>query len=325
MMLNAIDTKGAAGEGFLWTHTTAYATQTRILAFERAYMTQVQYHGGADANGWRNGLNYYGWGSGAMTDPTRMVYKDFAYSSYDAAVKAIVQAIARYDKPVGFMGWAGGHAQFINGYITYGEDPATSTNFTVQYVYLTDPLQSDHARNLKLSNQAFKSGSTLYRFRPYIYVDSPGDDPYTPGDTPSYRAWLHRWVIIAPVRTPTEAPTLVATTMRVPTPDRTRPSVAARTPTSGKTHVDRDRDITVRFSEAVRNVTLKTLRMINTRTGRIVSARVSYDAKTHVATLNPTYRESAWRWYRVYVRSGITDMSGNTIVTTSWSFKTGAY
>ncbi|MEO8274333.1 MAG: Ig-like domain-containing protein [Chloroflexota bacterium] len=325
MMLNSIDTRGTEGEGFLWTHTTSSTTQTNILAFDRAYMTQVQYHGGADAHGWRNGLNYYGWGRDAMTDPTKMVYKDLAYSTYTAAVKAAIQAIARYNNPVGFMGWAGGHAQFINGYIVYGEDPATSLNFTVQSVYITDPLHSDYARNLKLSNHDFQFGSTKYRFRAYIYTDSPSDDRYTPGTTASYKEWLHKWVIIAPVRTPTEAPTLNPTPIVLPRRDTTRPTVAGRSPAPGRTYVDRDHNITVRFSEGVRNVTSKTLRLVDTRTGRIVSARVSYNASTHVATLNPTYREAAWRWYRVYVRTGITDLSNNAIVTTSWLFKTGAY
>ena len=79
----------------------------------------------------------------------------------------------------------------------------------------------------------------------------------------------------------------------------------------------------MRFSEPVRGVSSKTLRLVNTYTGLIVSAKVTYDAATRVATLNPTYREYAWRWYRVYVRAGITDRSGNAIVTTSWRFRTG--
>ena len=40
------------------------------------------------------------------------------------------------------LGWAGGHAQVIHGYVVTGEDPRISSDFTVQWVYLSDPLRS---------------------------------------------------------------------------------------------------------------------------------------------------------------------------------------
>ena len=198
MMLNFVATKGAPGPGFRWAVTTSYSAEESILRWERAHMTQVTAHAGVDANGWRNGLNYYGWGS--YTSASAMRYQVFAYPSYDAALKSLVQAIAKYNKPVGFLGWAGGHAQIVNGYRVTGLDPATSSSFTVTAIYLTDPLSSDRMRNYAISAANFRSGSTKYRFRPYIYTDSPYDDPYSPGTAAAYRAWYGKWVIVAPVR-----------------------------------------------------------------------------------------------------------------------------
>ena len=198
MMLNFVATKGSRGTGFRWTVTTAYSAEESMLQWERTHMTQLTSHPGVDANGWRNGLNYYGWG--AYTSEAAMTYRVFAYPSYDDAVKAIVKAVATYNKPVGFLGWAGGHAQIVNGYRVTGLDPATSAAFTVTAIYLTDPLASDGMRNYAISAKNFGSGSTSYRFRPYAYTDSPYDDPYSPGTAAAHRAWYGKWVIVAPVR-----------------------------------------------------------------------------------------------------------------------------
>lgn len=198
MMLNMVAAHPAPGDHFRWATSTSYATQEQILRWERAHHTQVDYHPGVDANGWRNGLNYFGWGT--YTDPATMVYRVMSFSSYSAAVKAIVSAIARYHKPVAILGWAGGHAQFITGYVVSGQDPAVSTNFIVKYVYLTDPLRRDARRDARISDSAFRNGPTVTRFRPYIFVDSPKDDPYTLGNRASYKDWIRKWVIVAPVR-----------------------------------------------------------------------------------------------------------------------------
>ena len=121
MMLNFI---AATGTAMTWQVSTSYSTEEQIATWDRANDTIVDTALGTDPHGWRNGLNYYGWG--AYTDLSTAVYEDLAYPSYDAAVKAAVMAIARYDKPVGILGWAGSHAQILNGYDVSGEDPATS-------------------------------------------------------------------------------------------------------------------------------------------------------------------------------------------------------
>ena len=198
MMLNFTATKGTKGTGFRWGTTISYTAQESILAWGRAHDTLVSTGRGSDPNGWRNALNFYGWND--YTNSATMTYKVFAYSSYDAAVKAAVTAMAKYNKPVGLLAWAGGHAQVLNGYQISGLNPATSSNFTVQYVYITDPLQKDALRNAQISNANFKAGSLTYRFRAYAYTDSPYDDPYTAGTVAAYQAWYGKWVIAAPVR-----------------------------------------------------------------------------------------------------------------------------
>jgi len=77
---------------------------------------------GSDPHGWRNALNYYGWGSGTLVAGTR-VYDDVAFSSYDGAMRATLRALIATGKPVGVLGWRGGHAQMISGYYGLVGDP----------------------------------------------------------------------------------------------------------------------------------------------------------------------------------------------------------
>ena len=56
-----------------------------------------------------------------------------------------------------------------------------------------------------MSVTSFRLGSLTYRFRRYSQVDSPYDDPYTPGwIRSSVRSgpseWFARYVLILPVR-----------------------------------------------------------------------------------------------------------------------------
>ena len=152
-MLNTVSYSASAGRSassanngasrLVWKVTTSYARQESILAFERAHMTMLKKSKGTDAHGWRNALNYYGWGSiGAG------VYVDAAYSSFEAAEKAAVAALAMYRKPVGILAAGGSHAEFITGYRVIGDDPSTGSNdFTVQGVYLTDPYSANRHRD----------------------------------------------------------------------------------------------------------------------------------------------------------------------------------
>ncbi|MEW6226322.1 MAG: hypothetical protein AB1627_17010, partial [Chloroflexota bacterium] len=215
-MLNTIAARGTGGPGFTWTpykvkNNTSDPTDRRdmtsILSFARSRDTLRSTSAGSDPHGWRNALNAYGWGEDAMADPSRMVYQDLAYPGFKGAVKAAVRAIARFGMPVGILGWAGGHAQVMTGYVVSGENPAVSNNFEVRFVYLSDPLRKSWIVNKRLSLEQLRSGSLKFRFQSYRESDSPYDDPYT-GDvirssvrpTVGPSEWYRRWVIIAPVR-----------------------------------------------------------------------------------------------------------------------------
>ena len=195
MMLNFTATKSPSlGSGFVWKTTTAYSSQEAILAYERAHMTMLLSSQGTDAHGWRNALNYYGWGS-----MTADVYEDHTYTSYAAAANAAVHALATTGKPVAILGWAGQHAQILNGYTVTGADPAThASGFTIKTLYITDPLASDGYRNVAISSATWKSGNSHIAFRPYKETDSPYADPID--GAVGKAEWYGKWVLVLPVR-----------------------------------------------------------------------------------------------------------------------------
>jgi hypothetical protein len=193
MMLNFIGNAGAGGPDFKWRSTISYATQTAILKYQRANDTQRASSGGTDAHGWVAGLNYYGWGS-----IDAGVYADTAYGSYLAAAKAAIQALAKFHKPVGILGWGGSHAQLLNGYRVTGGDPALTLNFTIVGVYITDPLRSDGYRNAFISNKVWQNGDYRVRFRMYLHTDNPYRDRI--GGKTGNAEWYRKWVIVVPVK-----------------------------------------------------------------------------------------------------------------------------
>ena len=176
-----------------WKPDITLARQKSILAYQRKTGTMSLSWPGADAHGWRNSLNYYGWGS-----INAGVYGDQSFISFAAAARATVTAIALYRKPVGILSMAGNHAQIVTGYRVTGGDPRTgTTSFTVVGVYLTDPLQSHGFRDYYISLATWKSGGKTIRFTPYEMTNSPKVDPID-GQTGNAE-WDGKWVIVAPV------------------------------------------------------------------------------------------------------------------------------
>lgn len=210
MMLNFVALSGAGGRGFIWrtSRTKNLASDPRdmisMYTFARGHDTLLSTSAGSDAHGWRNALNYFGWGEAAMTDPGLRMYEDRAFGSFDSAVRSAVIALARYRMPVGMLGRGGAHAQVITGYKVTGEDPAVSTNFDIVALYLADPLASSGLVDARVSIGSLRSGSIALRFRPYVEADSPHDDPYTGGVIASSvrvarSEWYGRYVLIVPV------------------------------------------------------------------------------------------------------------------------------
>jgi hypothetical protein len=206
VMLNTISMNGTGGSGFRWIPRLGLGSVETILAWERSHDTLAG-GSGSDPHGWRNALNYYGWGSGALAASAR-VYEDLAYSSYARAVKTAVRQLIRHRKPAGIVAWKGRHAQFITGYAGLKGDPFARdaagkyTNaFTIEAVYLTDPLKADGWVNARIGYRTLETSTNpRLRFAPYYETDSPYDDPYTRGIQPARDEWYGRWVIIAPIR-----------------------------------------------------------------------------------------------------------------------------
>ena len=205
-MLNFIDLADRGGTGFRWMMSLSATRRDAILAWERTHDTLAGGNG-SDPHGWRNALNYYGWGSATLYTNER-VYEDYAFSSYARAVKAAVRAMIRYRKPVGIAAWRGTHAHMLTGYDGLQGDPFARdaagkyTNaFSIAAVYLTDPLKASAVVNKRITYWALGSTTnTRIRFRPYYETDSPYDDSYTTGWVRARDEWYGRWVIVAPKR-----------------------------------------------------------------------------------------------------------------------------
>lgn len=206
-MLNFIALARSGGTGFHWHVTLSSKVRDNVLRWERAHDTLAPWARGTDPHGWRNALNFYGWGSGALMAGSQ-VYIDQGFTSYSDAVRAAVRQLILTRKPVGMLGWGGSHAQMITGYyglvgnpLARNPDGSWAGGFTIAGLYLSDPLRGDRIVNraVSLNTLRFTSDRRL-RFWRYFATDSPYDDPYTPGIRPSRSEWYGKFVLLLPVR-----------------------------------------------------------------------------------------------------------------------------
>jgi hypothetical protein len=98
------------------------------------------------------------------------------------------------------------------------------------------------------------------------------------------------------------------------------PTVTTRTPASNARSVSQAGNLTATFSEPVTGVSGTTF--VLRRGTTVIAAAVAYNATTRVATLNPSVTLLADRSYTATL-SGIRDVAGNTMATSTWSFITG--
>jgi hypothetical protein len=205
-MLNFIAKRGTGGRGFLWTATNSGSVRDSILAWEKANDT-LPAGRGSDPHGWRNALNFYGWGPATLMAGSR-VYDDVSYATFGAAMKASVRALIATGKPVGLLGWRGEHAQMVTGYWGLSGNPFAkdaagrfTNDFTVAGFYLTDPLRASNIVNRAVTWTKLKSATNYkVRFQRYYETDSTYDDPYSPGIRPSRDEWYKRFVLVLPIR-----------------------------------------------------------------------------------------------------------------------------
>lgn len=111
--------------------------------------------------------------------------------------------------------------------------------------------------------------------------------------------------------------------------DTTPPTVTARSPATGATGVSLTANVTVTFSEPMDATTINTSTFELRDPGNaVVSAVVSYNSTSRVATLNPSPTLAASTVYTVRVHGGATDprvkdVAGNAMANdVTWSFTT---
>ena len=111
------------------------------------------------------------------------------------------------------------------------------------------------------------------------------------------------------------------------TEDTTAPTVTAAYPADSSSGVVVTTPVKVTFSEAVDETTLDTVSFtLETTTGGVaVSATISYDSGTFVATLSPDSDLSNGTQYTATMTTAVTDVAGNAIASAySWSFTTAS-
>lgn len=106
--------------------------------------------------------------------------------------------------------------------------------------------------------------------------------------------------------------------------DTTPPTITGRSPAIGATGVDRTGNITINFSERIKNYSSSTIYL--QKSGITVPTSLSYNDSTFVVTLDPTEDLIGGTVYTVVVKglaTGIKDTSDNPLAAdTSWTFTT---
>ena len=119
-------------------------------------------------------------------------------------------------------------------------------------------------------------------------------------------------------------PLSAASNIVTPVLDVTAPTVTVA-PAAGATGVAVNANVTATFSENVTGVGAATFVLRNNATNAQVLAIVSYNATTHVATLDPLLNLAQGTTYRATLTGGaaaIRDLANNALVTTTWTFQT---
>jgi len=178
---------------------------------------------------------------------------------------------------------------FIGLWVTFYPWAPSLFNTAYQKVAPVTAPQGEDLLSAGLLNKAYaeKNGGVV----------TPPVDP--PTDSPSSEPKL------PPLEEPTDA-----------TGDSTAPAILWYTPANGADNVPADAEISVRFSEGVKNVDNTTFKVSG------VSGQVSYDSGTNTAVFKPDQALALNTSYSVTVGSGITDLVGNHLYQASWTFTT---
>jgi hypothetical protein len=103
--------------------------------------------------------------------------------------------------------------------------------------------------------------------------------------------------------------------------------VTATNPVNGATGFGRSANVTATFNEAMAATSINgtTFQVRVASSGALVGAKVTYNATTRVATLDPSGSLLRNTRYTATLTSGITDAAGNALSSApvTWSFTTG--
>ncbi|HEX5396373.1 MAG TPA: S8 family serine peptidase, partial [Candidatus Limnocylindria bacterium] len=114
--------------------------------------------------------------------------------------------------------------------------------------------------------------------------------------------------------------TQVAYSIRSVFVDEIRPGIMKATPAPDATMVPASSDLTVRFSEPVSGVSADTLGLF--MGSAPIAGSVRYDASTQTAILTPSEPLPTDASLTARISTGITDLGGNALPASSWSFST---
>ena len=130
---------------------------TAILRWERAHHTMVGGKG-TDMHGWRNALNYFGWGSSACSAGIARLRRLLVHVVRLGDEGRGAGDDRRPASPSAMAAWAGRHAVMITGYYDLKGDPFARDGagqytdaFSVGGFYLSDPSKSAGRRNARIS------------------------------------------------------------------------------------------------------------------------------------------------------------------------------
>jgi hypothetical protein len=107
-----------------------------------------------------------------------------------------------------------------------------------------------------------------------------------------------------------------------PAADTTSPTVSSTSPAADALDTRRGANVTATFSEPVRGVSGSTMTLRRASTGEPVGAAVTYDAASRTARLDPAVFLPRGTRFTVSLTPAITDIAGNRLAATSWSFTT---
>lgn len=106
------------------------------------------------------------------------------------------------------------------------------------------------------------------------------------------------------------------------TVDTVAPVISAKAPGVSSTGASQTGNIAAKFNEAIAGLGTASFKLRNAA-GTVLAAPVSWNATTRVATLNPSATLAGDSSYTASLTAGITDLAGNPLSASSWTFTTG--